>query len=138
VICLSRREFFSISLAPLIVRKAAACAVASLHGAGLMSPSPVARVSAQQATERAAWLGTSEGCSECRGLGLITCPACDGTGRWTKASESAGPLRRETARQAGRCAWCNEWGGVACPTCDGVGVVSSLDFDSPVHLIKAA
>jgi len=60
-------------------------------------------------------------CPECRGLGMINCPACDGTGMWTEASETAGLYQRESARTSGHCAWCNEWGETACPSCDGLG-----------------
>ena len=60
-------------------------------------------------------------CPECRGLGIITCPACDGTGRWTEASESAGLYQREAARATGHCAWCNEWGEVTCRECESCG-----------------
>ena len=60
-------------------------------------------------------------CPECHGLGWIVCPACDGTGRWTETSESAGLYQREAARLLGRCAWCNEWGEVGCLECEGVG-----------------
>lgn len=129
---LSRREFFSIPLASLFVQKAAA----PPRHAGLALPTALPHIASHDPTGERAWLGAGEECPDCRGLGLITCPACDGTGRWTEASESAGLVRREAARQAGRCACCNEWGGVACPTCDGIGVVSCLDLDSPVHSIK--
>ena len=60
-------------------------------------------------------------CPECRGLGIITCPACDGTGRWTEASESAGLYQREAARTSGHCACCNEWGETLCEHCCGSG-----------------
>jgi DnaJ-class molecular chaperone len=52
---------------------------------------------------------------------MITCPACDGTGLWTEASEHAGLYQRESARASGHCAWCNEWGEVNCDACDGLG-----------------
>jgi len=64
-----------------------------------------------------------EECTECRGHGIITCPACDGTGLWTEASESAGLYQREAARASEHCAWCNEWGEAPCPTCSGTGIV---------------
>jgi DnaJ-class molecular chaperone len=62
-------------------------------------------------------------CPECCGLGRITCPACDGTGLWTEASESAGNHQREAARASGHCAWCNEWGEAECTMCAGNGFV---------------
>jgi DnaJ-class molecular chaperone len=60
-------------------------------------------------------------CSDCRGLGAITCPACDGTGMWTEASEFAGHYQREAARAIGHCAWCDDWGEVRCQRCEGIG-----------------
>lgn len=63
-----------------------------------------------------------EECSECRGIGRITCAACDGTGMWTEASESAGLYQRQPARASGHCAWCDEWGETACPNCDALGI----------------
>lgn len=60
-------------------------------------------------------------CAECRGLGAVICPACDGTGRWTEPSESAGLYRREAARSLGHCAWCNESGEASCSKCEGSG-----------------
>ena len=122
---LSRREFFSVPLASLLVGKAPA----SPHYARLAFPSPVTHGLPHDPTEEAAWHSAGEICPECSGLGLLTCPACDGTGRWTEASESAGVLEREAARQAGRCAWCNEWGEAPCSYCEGSG-------KGPRHLVR--
>jgi hypothetical protein len=64
-----------------------------------------------------------EECPQCGGLGRITCPACDGTGLWTQASESAGLYQRESARASGHCAWCDEWGEVDCTACGRTGSI---------------
>jgi hypothetical protein len=61
-------------------------------------------------------------CQECGGLGAVVCPACDGTGRWTEASESAGHYQREAARKLGSCAWCNDSGEAQCQECEGTGL----------------
>ena len=98
--------------------KVAACAAAPVNDAGLSALSVAGDTSASPANEG---LATSEQCPECRGLGALTCPACDGTGMWTEASESAGLYQRETARATGHCAWCDEWGEVVCPECEGAG-----------------
>ncbi|MBZ5514236.1 MAG: hypothetical protein LAN62_05225 [Acidobacteriia bacterium] len=68
-------------------------------------------------------------CPECRGLGRVTCPACDGTGMWTEASESAGLYQRESARASSRCAWCDEWGEATCLRCGGLGTDVSATWD---------
>jgi len=112
---LSRREFFAITSLPILVAKAAASAAAFGHDVGLSAPPSVGE---SYAVEEYA---TSRECPECNGLGAITCPACDGTGMWTEASESAGLYQREAARASGHCAWCNDWGEAVCMDCDGTG-----------------
>jgi hypothetical protein len=66
-------------------------------------------------------------CSECGGLGVMTCPECDGTASWTGASENVGLWQRESARACGRCAWCNEWAEVVCRQCEGTGVTAEVE-----------
>jgi hypothetical protein len=64
-------------------------------------------------------------CPECGGgLGPKYCQACDGTGLWSEASESAGLYNREWARKTGKCAWCIEGVDAVCTLCEGRGVVS--------------
>ena len=118
---LSRRDFLGLSVAlplfPLAVRASAAVAEHAPH--------------ASEPAESAATppkMDFAE-CPECRGIGIITCPGCDGTGMWTEASESAGLYQREAARTSGHCAWCNEWGEAECTVCQGVGQLK-LDSDS--------
>lgn len=119
---LSRREFFSIPLASLFVQKA----TASPRHAGLAFPTALTHIASHDPTGETAWLGAGQECSECHGLGFITCSACDGTGRWTEASESAGALQREAARQASRCAWCDELGEMVCSWCEGLGLFAPV------------
>jgi len=117
---LTRRGFLAISCIPIVVLEAAARAAASSNDAGLSVLN-----SAMDTPDLAVDEGfaTSEQCPQCGGLGAITCPACDGTGLWTEASESAGLYQREAARATGHCAWCNDWGEAMCPDCSGIGVV---------------
>jgi hypothetical protein len=61
-------------------------------------------------------------CSGCGGFGSTVCLACDGTGLWSEASNSAGLYERRWAEMTGHCAWCNEWGRAKCALCDGRGV----------------
>jgi hypothetical protein len=92
--------------------------------AAVGAPAPSA-VGGFEASPSDVWRGE---CTECRGMGMITCPACDGTGMWTEASESAGLYQREAARRTGHCAWCNEWGEVVCSGCDGSGAIGSEEI----------
>lgn len=114
---LTRREFISITFAPLLVGRAVARATAFPHTFEPALPSALEN----PASQPEALLAGSEECPECRGLGAVTCPACDGTGLWNEASESAGFYQREAARATGHCAWCNEWGEIGCRKCEGSG-----------------
>ena len=114
----SRREFIAISFSPALVRKVAGITTATHHADPRHEPLTEG-VDFPPATPIAP-PGKNE-CSECRGLGMITCPACDGTGMWTQASELAGHYRREAARAIGHCAWCDDWGEVRCQRCEGTG-----------------
>jgi hypothetical protein len=69
-------------------------------------------------------------CPECGGLGGTVCLACDGTGLWSEASESAGLYERERARRTGHCAWCDERGEAECTLCCGKGVFLTVRADS--------
>jgi hypothetical protein len=117
----SRREFMVGLLGAGLASRLPIEVPAHRAAFGVAAPSAIGGF---EASSSDVWRGE---CPECRGLGRITCPACDGTGMWTEASESAGLYQRESARAAGHCAWCNEWGEVACPSCDGGGggVISS-------------
>jgi hypothetical protein len=86
---LSRREFLAISCIPILVPKAAARAAAFRNDAGMSVPSSASGAAASHPGEA---LATSDQCPDCRGLGAITCPACDGTGMWTEASRVRRPL----------------------------------------------
>jgi DnaJ-class molecular chaperone len=112
---LSRRAFFIIASIPFLVAKAVASAAAISHHTGMSLPPSAEDGSAVEG------YATSSECSACRGLGAITCPACDGTGMWTEASESAGLHQREAARASGHCAWCNDRGEAVCMDCSGIG-----------------
>lgn len=110
---LSRREFLFVCLGPALVGPA--IAVSALAGPQTQTAKP-----AEGASASGAGLDFVE-CAQCRGLGRITCPACDGTGMWTEASESAGLYQREAARTSGHCAWCDESAEAACAVCCGTG-----------------
>jgi hypothetical protein len=117
---ISRREFIAFSFVPILVGKAGAVAAASPHHAdSMVSLAPETPALPPAPTEEL--LGAREECSDCRGLGIVVCPACDGTGMWNEASESAGIHQREAARAKGHCAWCYEWGEITCQACDGTG-----------------
>jgi hypothetical protein len=69
-------------------------------------------------------------CFACGGRLSVSCWACDGTGIWNAASESAGLYQREAAQRGGYCAWCDGTGEVECRFCEGTGVASvSADSD---------
>jgi hypothetical protein len=118
---LSRREFMAISLTPLLPGAATLHGVAANTGGGTLNPPPLAPdLSTDDSFDG---VGAGSECLSCSGVGVVTCPACDGTGMWTEASENSGLYQREAARSLGHCAWCNEWGRVTCKTCDGTGRV---------------
>jgi len=115
---LTRREFIAISFIPVLALKAPGCSAPPSHAPDLIALSSAIDAPASPAGETPATIGE---CPECCCLGAITCPACDGTGMWTEASESAGLYQREAARANGHCAWCDECGEAACPDCLGRG-----------------
>lgn len=121
---LSRREFFFVCLAPALV--GATAAANAPDGSQTEAGTAESRASAG-----AAGLAFHE-CPECRGLGKITCSACDGTGLWTEASESAGLYQREAGRATDHCAWCNERGEGVCRRCEGAGSNGKLGFQAPL------
>jgi hypothetical protein len=118
---LSRREFIGISFFPALVRKVAGVRLA-IHDADPSHESLPESVDFPPATPMG--LPGENECSECRGLGMIICPACGGTGMWTEASELAGHDQREGARAIGHCAWCDDWGEIRCWRCEGIGCTS--------------
>jgi hypothetical protein len=111
---LTRRHFLELTAAlPLLP--------ATVVGSRAVSPSHAEPgLTQQESVEPPPHLAFEE-CPECRGLGRVTCPACEGTGLWTEASESAGLYQREAARASGHCAWCDEWGETECWNCFGTG-----------------
>ena len=116
---MSRREFLllsSVAFAPLGAGSMAKTSTAASTSGEVDSGGEVPRSEPPLSFQE---------CPECGGLGRITCPACDGTGMWTEASESAGTYLRESARASGHCAWCDEWGEAACLRCEGVGLTES-------------
>ncbi len=115
---LSRREFLLLPTAAFAV----ACLAKTADG--VPSAELGELTAGRDALPSEAALSFEE-CPECRGLGRITCPACDGTGLWTEASESAGLYQREAARASGHCAWCDECGESLCYRCAGRGVVAT-------------
>ena len=114
---LSRRRFFASALAPLTV----GIFRAPLHCPPAESPA----AASDAALDQGRLPDATEPCKECDGWGRLLCPACDGTLRWTQASEYAGLYQREAARLADRCAWCDEWGEIECPRCEGMGVAAA-------------
>src|ERR1035441_9275056 len=115
----TRRQFLINTLAPLVVGKPA---LQALLNRPLVESRPYASDPAPPEEEP---YGAGDGCPKCQGGGKLICPACDGTGRWTEASESAGLYQREAARHAGHCAWCDEWGEIMCPECEGMGTTGA-------------
>ena len=88
-------QVFESSRPPVLVPAVVALAAASSHDARLSAlPSPIDDPAAQPEEE----LAIGDECPGCGGWGGVTCPACDGTGVWTEASESAGLYQREAAR----------------------------------------
>jgi DnaJ-class molecular chaperone len=120
---ISRRVFIAASSMPLLV---SGHVVLDLRRA--CSPGSTASVNRD---DQEMFVGPhqTEECTECRGLGSITCPACDGTGLWTEASEAAGLHSREFARVHGHCARCSASGESACPVCEGSGFWFELNQD---------
>lgn len=117
---LSRREFLLVSLLPAFMGTVGR---GQTSARVLLAPEQATGAGQGQSVDlEASW----QECLECRGLGLITCPACDGTGLWTEASESAGLYQREAARTSGHCAWCNEWGEAECSDCLGTGSYAAV------------
>lgn len=116
---LSRREFLLVSLLPAFMGTGGR---GQTSAGVLLAPEQATGAGQGQSVDlEASW----QECGECRGLGVITCLACDGTGLWTDASENAGLYQRESARASGHCAWCNEWGESLCGHCAGRGVVAA-------------
>jgi hypothetical protein len=115
----SRRKFIAIAFAPILVGKGAASPPSTDYPLPSVHETPTLPLAPADAL-----FGEHHECTECHGYALLTCPACDGTGMWTEASESAGLYQREAARHAGHCAWCEE-GQVPCPECDGIGFTLS-------------
>jgi hypothetical protein len=114
---ISRRNFFALSLAPAFGRVLGAAVL--VHGEASCPAGGIEEECEETAHFRE--------CRECQGWGRTTCPACDGTGCWTVASESAGLYEREAARRLGHCAWCDEWGEAECTSCNGVGSIAAVD-----------
>jgi hypothetical protein len=113
---LSRRQFFASALAPFAV----GTILAPLRCPPAESPDPAS----DAALDQEGLPDATEPCKDCDGWGRLICPACDGTGRWSDASESAGLHQREAARSANHCAWCDEWGEIQCPQCEGMAVAA--------------
>jgi hypothetical protein len=114
---LTRRVFLSLIGAAPLIRAVWAKLSPPLDSRGFESPIPIDGIGYSERSP------VPSRCLECCGLGRTFCLACDGTGLWSEASESAGLYEREWAERTGRCAWCNEWGEAECTLCDGRGAI---------------